>query len=176
VPADSLFMLCLWLFVDGATFSVATTPLLLLASSRFAPWQVAVAGGAASGAGNVIQLLALRWMLAHERPWMARFVPARASLDDARRRYPSASFLAIAIARATPLPDAPLKVVAAATGYPAALYWLAVFLGALPYYGALAWIGHTFRFPLWAIGVVAVVFVAGLAVDLLRRGRSDAAA
>ena len=169
-------MLCLWLLLDGATFSVFTTPLLLLAAPRFVPWQVAVAGGAASGAGNIVQLLALRWMLAHERPWMARWVGASTSLEAARRRYPSASFLAIAIARATPLPDAPLKLVAAATGYPAPLYFVAVYLGALPYYGALAWVGHAYRFPAWAIAAVATVFLVGLLLDFARRRRPDGAA
>jgi uncharacterized membrane protein YdjX (TVP38/TMEM64 family) len=174
VSVGSLPLLCLWLFLDGATFSVFTTPLLLLAAPRFVPWQVATAGGAASAAGAVLQLLALRWMLAHERPWMSRFVPARESLERARARYPSASFLAIAIARATPLPDAPVKLVAAATGYPSGLYFLAVLLGALPYYFALAWIGHAYRFPLWAVGAVAALFVLGLLVDRLRRGRGRA--
>ena len=49
-------------------------------------------------------------------------------------------------------------------------------LGALPYYGALAWIGRAYRFPLWAIAAVAAVFVAGLLVDFARRRRPDGAA
>lgn len=173
---ESLWFLCLLLFLDGATFSVATTPLLLLGAQKLPPWQVAVAGGAASAAGSVLQLIALRWMLARQRPWMGRFLPTRDRLDAALKSYPSASFLAIAIARATPLPDAPLKLVAAALGYPAALYFLAVLLGGIPYYGALAWLGHALPLPQWAILVIAAVFVIGLAVDLLRRGRPDGAA
>ena len=173
---EALLLLCLWLFLDGATFSVATTPLLLASSRALPAWQVAVAGGAASAAGSALQLLALRWMLAHERPWMARLLPARTALEAARRRHPSTSFLAILVARATPLPDAPVKLAAAASGYPVALYVPAVYLGSLPYYGALAWIGHEVRFPAWAIAAVAAVFVAGLLADRLRPRRGDAAA
>ncbi len=167
--SESLLVLCGWLFLDGATFAVATTPLVLLSAPNFAPWQIAVAGGAASAAGSGVQLAVLRWMLAHERPWMRRFLPSRASIEAALKRYPSASFAAIAIARATPLPDAPVKIVAATVGYPIALYVLAVLLGAVPYYWALAWIGHEFRLPLWLIGVVAAVFVVALLVDVVRR-------
>ena len=169
---DSLPFLCLWLFLDGATFSVATTPLLLAASS-LPPWHVATAGALASGAGNLVQLAVLRWMLAHERPWMGRLLPAREVLESARRRYPTASFAAIVIARATPLPDAPLKLAAAATGYPLPLYFAAVTLGAVPYYAALAWIGHVFRFPAWVILVAALLFGVGVGTDVVRRGRRD---
>lgn len=176
MAVDSLLMLCVWLFLDGATFAFATTPLLLLWAPSFAPWQVAVAGGLASSAGSAVQLVALRWMLGHERPWMHRFLPTRETIEATLRRYPSASFAAIAIARATPLPDAPLKLVAASVGYPVPLYFLAVLLGAIPYYWALAWVGHQFRLPVWLIGAIAAVFVLAFVIDRLRRGRSNAAA
>jgi len=176
VAVHPLLLFCTWLFLDGATVSVATTPLLLLYAPRFEPWIVAVAGGSASAAGSAVQMVALRWMLAHERPWMGRFLPTRERVREALRRYPSASFLAIAIARATPLPDAPLKLVAATAHYPLLLYFLAVLVGAVPYYGALAWIGHRFHFPLWAIALTALLFGLGLIVDLLRRRGPDATA
>ena len=166
---DSLWKLCALLFVDGATLSVATTPLLLLGAQRLSPWQVAVGGGAASAAGSVLQLVALRWMLDRRSPWMRRFLPARARLDATLKKYPSASFLAITIARATPLPDTPLKLAAAALRYPLVLYFLAVLLGGMPYYFALALLGRAVRFPGWAIAAIAGVFVLGLAVDVLRR-------
>jgi len=160
VAVNSLLVLCLWLFLDGSTLGVASTPLLLLYAPRFQPWQVATAGGAASAAGSTVQLVALRWMLAHERPWMRRLLPTRERVREAMQRYPSASFLAIAIARATPLPDAPVRIVAATARYPLGLYFLALLLGALPYYAALAWIGHEFHFAPWVIVTVAAVEVS----------------
>ena len=73
------------------------------------------------------------------------------------------------LARATPLPDAPLKLVAAAVGYPVALYGLAIYLGALPYYFALALLGQKLHLPGWLlIGATAAILV-GIIVDRLRR-------
>lgn len=175
MAGQSLAMFCLWLFLDGATISVATTPLLLLYARGYAPWQVAVAGSVSSAAGSVVQLVVFRWMLAHERPWMTRFLPSRERIDQTLKRYPSASFLAIAIARATPLPDAPLKLVAAVVRYPLARYFGAVLLGALPYYYLLALAGHAFRLPAWVLVTVLVLLVAGVAIDHLRRPRGEAA-
>ena len=173
---DSLWLLCALLLVDGATFSVATTPLLLLGAQRLPAWQVAVAGGVASAAGSAFQLLALRWMLSRQRPWMLRFLPTRERLDAALKRYPSASFLAIVIARATPMPDAPVKLAAAALGYPIGFYFLALLLGGIPYYFALALLGRAVRFPLWALAAIAGVFALGLGLDMMRRGRAHGAA
>jgi uncharacterized membrane protein YdjX (TVP38/TMEM64 family) len=171
VSVDSLWMLCLLLFLDGATTAVATTPLLLLYAKHFEPWQVALAGGAASACGSVVQLAVFRWMLGHERPWMTRFLPSKRRLEETLRRFPSASFLAIAIARATPLPDAPIKLVAAVVRYPLWRYFAAVLAGALPYYFLLAWAGHEFPIPPWAIAGLAGALVLGLVVDMLRKRR-----
>lgn len=171
MTVESLWMLCLLLFLDGATTAAFTTPLLLAFAKAFEPWQVAVAGGAASAAGSVVQLAVFRWMLGHERPWMGRFLPSKQKLEKTLERYPSASFLAIAIARATPLPDAPLKLVAAAVRYPLERYFAAVLTGALPYYWLLAWAGHELPIPPWAIAALAGAIALGFLVDLLRKRR-----
>jgi uncharacterized membrane protein YdjX (TVP38/TMEM64 family) len=174
MTVDSLGMLCLLLFLDGATTAAFTTPLLLLYAKGFEPWQVAVAGGAASAAGSVLQLAVFRWMLGHERPWMRRFLPSKQKLEQTLERYPSASFLAIAIARATPLPDAPLKLVAAAGRYPVRLYALAVLLGALPYYFAIALLGRFFKIPTWVLVLVVIAIALFALVDHVRRRRKAA--
>jgi uncharacterized membrane protein YdjX (TVP38/TMEM64 family) len=171
MTVESLWMLCLLLFLDGATTAAFTTPLLLVYAKRFEPWQVALAGGAASAAGSVLQLAVFRWMLGHERPWMRRFLPSKQKLEQTLARYPSASFLAIAIARATPLPDAPIKLVAAVVRYPLARYFAAVLTGALPYYYLLAWAGHELPIPPWAIAGLAGAIVLGFVVDQLRKRR-----
>lgn len=168
---ESLWMLCLLLFLDGATTAAFTTPLLLLFAKRFEPWQVALAGGVASAAGSVLQLAIFRWMLGHERPWMHRFLPSKEKLAKTLERYPSASFLAIAIARATPLPDAPLKLVAAVVHYPLSRYFAAVLAGALPYYYLLAWAGHELPIPPWLIAALFGLVVIGVVVDQLRKRR-----
>jgi len=173
--ADSLWLLCLLLFVDGATFSFATTPLLLhFGKLKHDPTMIALLGGAASAAGSAIQLLILRRLLASSHPYMRRFAPSREKVEAAMKSYPAASFAALALARATPLPDAPLKLVAAAAGYPVGRYALAIFLGALPYYFALVIVGRKFKPPAWLLVAATVAIALGVVVDRLRR-RRDAA-
>jgi len=107
---------------------------------------------------------------------MRRIKPSREKLEAALKQFPSASFVALVVARATPLPDAPLKLVAATIGYPTWLYGLATFLGSMPYYFVLALIGHKFQVPIWII--VAAFALVGIAIliDALRRRRKRAAA
>ena len=170
---ESLGWLCLLLFADGATLGIFTTPLLLHYGHIHPPLVIALVGGLASALGRALQLAILRWLVKAGHPWMRRFAPTREKLEEAQRRYPSASFLGLMVARATPLPDAPLKLVAAVLEYPIPLYALAVFLGSLPYYFALAAVGHLVRIPLWVL--LAGIGVVGLAVlfdRLRRRGRA----
>src|SRR5439155_25307917 len=96
----SLWALAGLLFLDGMTFSFATTPLMLRWGQYHPAWQVALVGSLASAAGGAFQLLLLRWVMAGERPWMRRLAPSRQRIEDAVARHPSASFLALVIARA----------------------------------------------------------------------------
>lgn len=161
------------LFLDGATVGLFTPFLLFAAGKQHAPWLLACAGGAASAAGSMVQLSVLRWLLAEERPWLGtRGHDLRARLADALTRYKSASFLALVVMRATPVPDLPLKLVAAAGGYPIPRYGLAVFLGAIPYYYLVAKAGEWVKLPAWVVLAAAgAVAAAGLVDQLLRRRR-----
>ena len=166
---QSLWVLCLLLFVDGATIAATSTVLLLHYGRYHEPWRIAVFGGAASALGSAVQLAILRWALGTEQPWMKRFTPSREKVEAALRKFPSASFLALTVARATPLPDAPLKIVAAVIRYPIYLYGLATLLGTIPYFYVLALIGHKFEIPTpWLIGALVLVLL-GVIVDRLRR-------
>lgn len=171
----SLLVLCLLLFLDGATTAAFTTPLILLNARHHEPWALALAGASSSAAGSAVQLIVFRWMLESDRPWMRRFLPSREKLQATLRRYPSASFVALVVARATPLPDAPLKLVAAAVRYPIPRYLLAVLLGSLPYYYVLALIGHRFEIPLWVVLVAFGAVIVGLVVDRWRSRARPAA-
>src|SRR5438128_9643063 len=143
--------MCLLLFAEGGTLSFLTTPTVLYFGKFHASWVVALLGSVSSAAGSAVQLLLLRWALSSGRRWMKRFAPSREKVEEAIRRYPSASFLALLLARATPLPDAPLKLVAAVVEYPVGLYALAVLLGALPYFYVLALLGKEVRVPNWIL-------------------------
>ena len=172
---ESLWVLCALLFADGATFAFFTTALLLHYGHLHAPWMVAALGGMASALGSSLQLFLLRWVMGSGRSWMWRFAPSREKLEAALKAYPSASFVALAVARATPLPDAPLKLVAAAAEYPVLRYGLAIYLGSLPYYYALALIGSKVRIPLWILLSAVGLIVLGVLVDRWRRRRKVAA-
>ena len=166
---ESLWVLCLLLFVDGATFAVATTPLLLQYGKYHEPWMVAVAGSISSALGGAVQILILRRLLQSRHPWIQRFAPTREKIEQAVSHHPSASVLALAVARATPLPDAPLKLAAAAAGYPVPLYCAAILLGSIPYYFALALAGHALKLPTWLVLGAAALIVLGILVDRIRR-------
>ncbi len=174
MPLQSLWVLCLLLFVDGATFAVATTPLLLAYGKYHTPWVVALAAAAASAAGGAVQIVLLRWALSSRHPWTRRFAPAREKIEGAVAQHPSATFLALVVARATPLPDAPLKLAAAAANYPVSRYCAAILLGSIPYYFALALLGHTLKLPIWVLLGAAGLVVLGVLVDRLRRTRRPA--
>jgi membrane protein YqaA with SNARE-associated domain len=172
---DSLIVLCLLLFVDGATFAFFTTPLLLQYGKFHAPWLVALMGGLASALGSVVQLQILKWALRSDRSWLKRFAPSREKLTEATQRYSSTSFLALALARATPLPDAPLKLVAAVVDYPSWRYGLALLLGAFPYYFVLALVGGKVKIPTWVLVAAGAAISLGALFDFLRRRRKGSA-
>lgn len=168
----SLWMMSLLLFAEGGTLSFLTTPTLLYYGRYHDAWAVGLAGSAASAAGSAVQLWLLRWLLSEKHRWMKRFAPSREKVEAAIRHNPSTSFLALLLARATPLPDAPLKLVAAVVGYPLALYSLAVFLGALPYFYVLALLGREFRVPNWMLAAAIAAIALGVLIDRLRARRA----
>jgi uncharacterized membrane protein YdjX (TVP38/TMEM64 family) len=177
----SLWVFCLALFVDGATFSFATTLLIILWAPHHDPWKLALAGSLASALGSAVQFHILRLMLDSGHRWLHRFAPSREKLTAALNQNPSASFLTILVARATPLPDAPVKLVAAAGRYPVRRYALAIFLGALPYYFVLALLARRaadlareYKVPWWVVVAAFALVGVGLMLDhLRRRGRSS---
>lgn len=157
----SFLLVCLLLFLDGATIGLATNPIVIAAGKNHAPWLVAVVGGAFSGLGSMVQLWWLGWILSARPAWAERWQPSEEKVKAAIGRHKNASFLALVVMRATPVPDLPLKIVAAWTRYPVALYGLAVWLGALPYYYVLARIGKWVNPPVWAIAAAFVVLFLG---------------
>lgn len=160
-PEISLPVLCLLLLVDNATLGVLSTPLLLHYARHFEPWQVGLFGAAAAGTGSAIQMLLIRWALGSDWAWIKRFAPSRDKVEQALASSPSATFMAILLARATPLPDAPIKLIAAAGRYPLPRYFLALFLGGAPYFALLAWLGHEFPMPPWVL-LVVVLLIGGV--------------
>ncbi len=161
------------LVVDGATFGFFTTPLLIQAGKSHPPVLLAVLGGLASALGSMVQLRVLQWLLDSRHRWAQRWAPSQHKLEEALARYPRATFMSLVLVRATPAPDLPLKLVAAAGRYPIVLYGAAAWLGGLPYYYLLAKLGQALRPPLWAIAAAVVVVAAiGLGERARRMRRS----
>jgi uncharacterized membrane protein YdjX (TVP38/TMEM64 family) len=162
----------LLILLDNITLGLATNPLLIEAGKTHPAWALSVFGGLASALGAMVQLVALRWALSSKHTWARRFAPSEEKLRGAMERHRRASFLALVVVRATPVPDLPIKLVAAAGGYPIPLYGLAVWLGALPYYYLLARIGRAFQPPIWTIAA-AFAFIALVAwLESWRRRRA----
>ena len=168
---QSLWIMSLLLFLEGGTLSFLTTPTLLYYGKFHEPWAVALAGSTASAAGSALQLLVLRWAISSRHRWMTRWTPSREKVEATLRKYPSASFMALLLARATPIPDAPLKIVAAVVEYPILLYTLAVLLGALPYFYLLAMLGREFHVPNWVLIAAVALIALGFGIDRLRASR-----
>jgi uncharacterized membrane protein YdjX (TVP38/TMEM64 family) len=173
---SALWVYCLALALDGATFSFATTPLIILYAPFHAAWKLALFGAVSSAIGSTAQFALLRTILDSGHPWLHRFAPSRGKLATALSDNPSTSFLTLTVARATPMPDAPLKLVAAAGHYPVRLYALAVLLGALPYYFVIAFLAQRaadlarqFRMPWWAVIAAFALVALGFGFDRWRR-------
>ncbi len=171
--SHSLWVMALVLFLEAGTLSFATTPTLLYYGKFHEAWAVGTIGSLASAAGSALQLVLLRWILSDRHAWMKRFAPSRAKIEAAVEKFKSASFMALVVARATPAPDAPLKIVAAVTEYSIGLYTLAVLIGSLPYFYALALVGHEAKLPtLWIVAGSIVLIVLGVAFDRIRALRA----
>jgi uncharacterized membrane protein YdjX (TVP38/TMEM64 family) len=173
----TLLGVCVLLFLDGATLGLASNALVIDAGKRHLPWQVAVFGGLASAVGAMLQLAALRWLLSSRHRWARRLAPSEEKLQAALAKHRNSSFLAFVIMRATPVPDLPLKLVAAVARYPIPRFGLALWIGAVPYYYLLARIGRALQPPLWAIaGVLVLIGLIGWLEGLRRRRRARARA
>lgn len=170
-----LWAVCGLLFLDGATLAAFTTPIMLVQGRHHEPWLLAAAGGSASALGSALQFYVLKRILGGEHRWLRRFAPSRARLAAALERYRSASFVALLVARATPISDGPVKLVAAAGGYPVRNYLAAILLGGLPYYFALALLGRKVSVPPWILVGLILAVVAAFVVDQVRAGRRSRA-
>lgn len=82
------------------------------------------------------------------------------------RRYP---FAIIVLFSFTPLPISVVRILAPAVEYPIERYVLAQLVGRLPRFYILAWIGHSFVIPTWAL-LALVALLLGSVVMSARGG------
>ena len=173
-PFDHLGLYVLYLFVDALAFPIASTLYVAYMGQRHPPLLVAGLGALATTAGSVGQYLVVRWLLARpslQRPWLVRL---RERIVGAVAGAGQATFWALFVIYATPLGAGPLRLVAAAGGYPLPKFAAAILLGCLPFYTAVAILGRAVRLPAWAYAALIAVTVAATAFLALRRRREGA--
>jgi len=166
---DSLVVFFLYVFLDSLILPIASTVYLAYMGRLHPPLLVAVLGAIATTAGSIAQYLAVRWLLAHpglQQPWLAS---TRARIETLVTGAGHATFWALFVIYATPLGAGPLRLVAAAGGYPLTRFSAAIFLGCVPYYAVVAWVGATFKISPWVYAIVLVgAALVSVTVWLLR--------
>lgn len=166
---DHLAVFFCYLFVDALALPIASTLYVAYMGTRHAPWLVAGLGALATTAGSVGQYLFVRWLVrqpAVQWGWLRR---ARSAVIRAVRGSGQATFWALFVIYATPLGAGPLRLVAAVGGYSLPRFALAIGLGCLPYYAAVAFLGRAIPVPPWVYGILIALALAGTVVFALRR-------
>lgn len=166
----------LYLFVDSLVFPLASTIYVAYFGSRHPALMTAVLGASGTTLGAIAQYLIVRWVVTRPSGLPRWLVSLRDRIEGAMTGSTHATFWALFIIYATPLGAGPLRVVAAAGKFPLGRFALAIFLGCLPYYFAVAWFGHSVHVPPWAyVAAVLALGALGAAQWLSRRARDHAA-
>ena len=162
---DQGWFFFLYLFVDALFLPLASTVYVAYFGSRHDPVFAAVVGALGTTLGSLAQYAIVRWIMTRPSGLPGWIVRLRDRIEVALAGSSHATFWALFVIYATPLGAGPLRLVAAAGGYSRWKFALAIFLGCLPYYFALAWVGHAVRLPTW---VYATAILAALAFAATR--------
>ncbi len=169
---DQLWFYFAYLFVDALFLPLASTVYVAYMGQKHLPLVVALLGSLGTTAGSVVQYLGVRALLRRSDRLPGWLVRLRDRLERTVRTSGHATFWALFLIYATPLGAGPLRLIAAAAGYSLWRFALAIGLGCLPYYFALAWFGHAVRLPTWVYVAAALAILGlGLAQWLARRAR-----
>ena len=82
-------------------------------------------------------------------------------------------FWALVLVGLTPLPFYPIKFLSIGDKYPLKRYLLALVVGRLPRYWALAYLGNKFRFPIWSLVAIAVAILLVTIIKSLMDNRKE---
>jgi len=173
---DQAWFYFTYLFVDAFLFPLASSLYVAYFGAQHTALSTALLGACATTLGSVGQYLVVRAIVTRPRGLPGWLVRLRGRIENALTGSTHATFWALFVIYATPLGAGPLRIVAAAGGFPLGRFALAIFLGCLPYYFALAWLGRTVHLPLWVyVAAVLAALALGAAQWLSRRARMHAA-
>lgn len=156
---SGLYLFALYSMPSNSMLPVPHEPGLLYFAKYYDPLYIALAGSVGSAVAAFAD---------YEIVERAFRVPKIASARETKlyrwsvrclMRYP---FWTIVLFAATPLPVYVVRVLAPASGYPVGRYVAAIFLGRLPRFYAIAWVGHLLAIPTWVLLVMFALFVAAL--------------
>lgn len=158
-----------YLFVDALFLPLASTVYVAYFGTLHAPVPVAIVGALGTTMGSVVQYLIVHWIVRRPNGLPGWLVRLRGRVEEGLAKSSHATFWTLFLIYATPLGAGPLRLVAAAGGYALWKFALAIFLGCLPYYFALAWFGHAVRLPAWVYAAAILSVLAFLIAQFLSR-------
>jgi uncharacterized membrane protein YdjX (TVP38/TMEM64 family) len=165
-----------YLFVDALAFPLASTVYVAYFGTHHAAAWTALIGALGTTLGSVVQYVVVRGLVTRPRHLPGWLVRWRDRIEKGIAGTTNATFWALFVIYATPLGAGPLRLVAAAGGFPLGRFALAIFLGCVPYYFALAWFGHSVHLPGWVYAAAVLALLGlGAAQWLSRRARAHAA-
>ncbi len=173
---DHPIVFFVYLFTDALLFPLASTVYVAYFGAHHAPLFTALLGALGTALGSVAQYLGVRWLVTRPRGLPGWLVRLRGRVEEGVAGSTHATFWALFVIYATPLGAGPLRLVAAAGGFPLGRFALAIFLGCVPYYFALAYFGHAVHLPGWVYAAAMLAALGlGAAQWLSRRARAHAA-
>ena len=172
---DQGWFFFLYLFFDALFFPLASTVYVAYFGARHDPWLACSLGALGTTLGSLVQYGIVRWVVTRPSGLPGWLVRLRNRVEEALAGSTHATFWALFVIYATPLGAGPLRLVAAAGGYPLLRFAAAIALGCLPYYAAVAWIGSAVKLPPWVYAAAIISAVAfAVVVWMSRQARERA--
>ena len=128
-------------------------PMILLFGTLFAPWVIAVIGGAATAWVEYFNYRMLGRVLSVKQ---IKAATEKRPYQIAERWFKKFPFLIIVLTGFTPVPFAPFRVLVVSARYPIDRYIAAILVGRTPRYYLWALLGAAIDLPLWGYGVICL--------------------
>jgi ribonucleoside-triphosphate reductase len=158
-PDDAgLLLFMLFCMPANSLVAVPHEPGLLYFATYYPPLAIAIAGAAGAGVVAFADYDLVARVVHHPRVAGVRGTRA---YRWAVRRFAELPFAVVLLFSLLPLPIMAVRLLAPASGYPAERYALAVFLGRMPRFYAVAVLGRAIALPVWAIAALFGAMVGG---------------